>query len=315
MKGPFYQLCSKEGCRDDDFVTCAQMDLINTANAAPPSVLLLGKPRSGKTSLAKELSTRLELVHINVENWIKRLLEKIKAYEPPEDLEEGQEPPKFLSDLEEEVNNALKAGQGPSYQQTVKILKEEIESAPARTKGYILDLTFNKNMETWTKVIRSQNLIGKPDEAGRQAEFSHIIELECDDDEVKLRAKHMLLDPEDGVVYSRWERAERNKPKPIKLDEDGNPIEEEEEDPENAPKKLDDLLMVQRIQDTEAYLEEELTHYNLEERPAMDDLIIRLYEHQYLRLDSAGLTVQELADAAEWRLRPDSTVPLRPAAK
>jgi hypothetical protein len=53
----------------------------------------------------------------------------------------------------------------------------------------------------------------------------------------------------------------------------------------------------------------------LEERPAMDDLIIRLYEHQYLRLDSAGLTVQELADAAEWRLRPDSTVPLRPAAK
>ena len=143
------------------------MDLIDAANTAPPSILLLGKPRSGKTSLAKVLAARLDLVHINVENWISKLLEKIKNYEPPEDLEEGQEPPKFLSDLEEEVNNALKAGQGPSYQQTVQILKEEIASPLARTKGYILDLTFNKNMETWTKVIRTQHLIGQPDETGR----------------------------------------------------------------------------------------------------------------------------------------------------
>jgi len=170
-------------------------------------------------------------------------------------------------------------------------------------------------MDTWQKVIRTQNLIGLPDEAGRMAEFSHIIELECEDEEVKLRAKNMLLDPEDGVVYSRWERAERNKPKPVKLDEDGNPIEEEEEDPENVPKKLDDLLMVQRIQDTDAYLDEELQHYNLEERPAMDDFIIRLYNHQYLKLDSAGLTTEELADAAEWRIRPDKTIPLRPTPK
>jgi len=101
MKGPFYQLCSRQGCSEDDFVNCAQMDLIKAATTAPPSILILGKPRSGKTSLSKVLCTRLDLVHINVENWIARVLEKIKTYEPPDDLEEGQEPPKFLTDLEE----------------------------------------------------------------------------------------------------------------------------------------------------------------------------------------------------------------------
>jgi hypothetical protein len=57
--------------------------------------------------LSQTLAKKLDLAHINVDNWINALLEKIKAYEPPEDLEEGQEPPKWLTDLEEEVNNAL----------------------------------------------------------------------------------------------------------------------------------------------------------------------------------------------------------------
>ena len=76
-------------------------------------ILIIGKPRSGKSTLAKNLAVKLDLVHINVENWIKALLEKIKTYEPPE-VEEGQEPPKWLTDLEESVFNTLKLGGGPS---------------------------------------------------------------------------------------------------------------------------------------------------------------------------------------------------------
>jgi adenylate kinase family enzyme len=70
-------------------------------------ILVIGKPRCGKTTFAKNLAMKLDLVHINVENWINDLLAKIKAYEPPEDLEEGQEPPKWLTDLEENVNQSL----------------------------------------------------------------------------------------------------------------------------------------------------------------------------------------------------------------
>jgi adenylate kinase family enzyme len=50
---------------------------------------MIGKPRSGKTLLAKNLAAKMDLVHINVEAWIAKLLNKIKNYEPPEDLEEG----------------------------------------------------------------------------------------------------------------------------------------------------------------------------------------------------------------------------------
>lgn len=52
-------------------------------------VLIIGKPRSGKTLLSKNLAVKLDLVHINIDNWLAALLQKIKTYEPPEDLEEG----------------------------------------------------------------------------------------------------------------------------------------------------------------------------------------------------------------------------------
>jgi hypothetical protein len=125
----------------------------------------------------------------------------------------------------------------------------------ASTKGFVLDLTYYRTPESWAKIIRSEQLLGPPDASSRMPDFSHVIELECEDPEVRLRAKHMRLDIEDvkeegektlgdGQAYSRWEVADRNKVIPPKLDEEGNPIEEEE-DPENPkPKKLDTMAMV-----------------------------------------------------------------------
>ena len=51
------------------------------------------------------LAQRLDLLHINLENWLSKLLKKIK--EKPEDepeLEEGQVPVKYFTELEEAVN-------------------------------------------------------------------------------------------------------------------------------------------------------------------------------------------------------------------
>jgi hypothetical protein len=61
------------------------------------------------------LAQRLDLLHINLENWLSKLLKKIK--EKPEDeaeLEEGQVPVKYFTELEEAVNLALKSGEGPT---------------------------------------------------------------------------------------------------------------------------------------------------------------------------------------------------------
>lgn len=74
------------------------------------SILIIGKPRSGKSNTAKNLAKKLDLVHITSEKFINDLMAKIAAYEPPEDLEEDQEPPKWLSDFEEEIKTAITTG-------------------------------------------------------------------------------------------------------------------------------------------------------------------------------------------------------------
>jgi hypothetical protein len=97
-----------------------------------------------------------------------------------------------------------------------------------------------------------------------------------DDDEIKLRTETMRVDPKDGVVYSKWEREERKKPKPIPEGEDEAP---EDDDDENAVKPLDETTLVKRINDTEDRIKEELNYYNTMERPAMEELLLNLYDN------------------------------------
>lgn len=93
-----------------------------------------------------------------------------------------------------------------------------------------------------------------------------------EDDDVKLRALNMRVDPTDGNVYSRWDREERKKPKPKKEGEDEPP-----EDDENAVKPLDELALVQRVNDSDDRIKAELTHYKTVERPAVEELLINFY--------------------------------------
>lgn len=200
-----------------------------------------------------------------MENWLNALIEKIKNHDPAEDeVEEGEPPKKWLTDLEEKVQACLLDGSGPSLEISIAILKEQLISPAARTKGFILDLHYfpKENEDSWAKIIRLEDFLGPQHEDGSYTEFTHIIELDYEDEEVKHRASGMLLDPSDGVVYSHWEISERNKPKPKKYDEDGNEIEEEEEEDENAPKKLNTDEMTQRVNDTDEFFLKELNHYN-----------------------------------------------------
>jgi hypothetical protein len=89
MRGPFSALDSKDGLKEDNFYVSAEQDLIDAAKTQAMRVLIVGKPRSGKTVLSKNIAAKLDLVHICLENWLNALIAKIKAYEPPEDLEEG----------------------------------------------------------------------------------------------------------------------------------------------------------------------------------------------------------------------------------
>lgn len=123
MRGPFYDLISKDGPQEDNFVNCGVRDLIDSANQEGLRILIVGKPRVGKTTLTKRLCETLDLVRINADVWIEQLFAKIKDREenPPEESEPeenddagsqvAEKPPKkWLTDLEETVHAKLMAG-------------------------------------------------------------------------------------------------------------------------------------------------------------------------------------------------------------
>jgi len=128
-----------------------------------------------------------------------------------------------------------------------------------------------------------------------------------EDEDIRLRSQNMRVDPADGTLYSRWEREERKKPKPKKEGEEEEPPEEE-----NVIKPLVEKDLVVRVNDTDERIRAELTHFSTVERPAMEELLINFYEDQFIRLDAAGLTPDELTDSVECRLKADEGLPLRP---
>jgi len=90
-------------------------------------------------------------------------------------------------------------------------------------------------------------------------EFTNVIELLCDDDEIRLRALHMRA-TEDNNVTTRWEREELKKPKkPLNEDDDQD---DDADDDENAPKPLDEMTLVHRVQDSVENINSELEYYS-----------------------------------------------------
>lgn len=63
-------------------------DTVQDAGVLPLSIVIIGKPRSGKTTLARNLAQKLDIVHIEPTIMLNALIKKIQEYEPP-DLEEG----------------------------------------------------------------------------------------------------------------------------------------------------------------------------------------------------------------------------------
>ena len=255
--------------------------------------------------------------------------EKKKKEKPP--VEEDEEPKRepqdeWMTELEYCVRNKMRAGEALADIDIDDIIREMVNSPEARTKGFIMDLNFHskEGVEQWGVRLMENEIITDGNE------LTHIIELLADDDEVKLRSRNILITPQNGKPYSAYERKVRNTPKPKKYDENGELIEEEEEvigdpeDPENDPEYLQamglvgpliETQMVKRSCDNPANFAEELELYNMRERNIFDELIVKLYDSTYVKVDVAGLNPEELCESVIQRIKPDQNVPLRPIAK
>ena len=231
-----------------------------------------------------------------------------------------------MTELEYCVRNKMRAGEALADIDIDDIIREMVNSPEARTKGFIMDLNFHskEGVEQWGVRLMENEIITDGNE------LTHIIELMADDDEVKLRSRNILITPQNGKPYSAYERKVRNTPKPKKYDENGELIEEEEEvigdpeDPENDPEYLQamglvgpliETQMVKRSCDNPANFAEELELYNMRERNIFDELIVKLYDSTYVKVDVAGLNPEELCESVIKRIKPDQNEPLRPIAK
>lgn len=56
----------------------------------------------------------------------------------------------------------------------------------------------------------------------------------------------------------------------------------------------------------------ELRHYVTLERPNLDDFLMKLNNDQFLKLDCAGKTPDEILASASWLIQPDTSIPLKP---
>ena len=200
----------------------------------------------------------------------------------------------WLTDLEYDIRNDMRDGKALTIDQIDDIIKLMVNSPAAQTKGFVLDLTFSKNEEElqWGIRLLDKEILVEGNE------LTHIIELLSDDDEVKRRARSLMIVPQSGIVFSKYERTERNKPKPVKLDENGEVIEEEEEEVENAEEltamglmgPLIEQQMVSRGCDDMAKFNREVEYYNMKERNIFDEYIVKLYDSTYIKVDIAGMT-------------------------
>lgn len=319
IRGPFYKLQSKCGPAEDDFEKCGSNDLIDIANKEVVKMMILAKPRSGKTTLAKQLEKRLNLVRVAADAWIDNLFKKIKDREenPPEEepapeLEEGQEaPPKksWLQPLEESVVEQLKAGGAPSENEICQMLTAMIASPEAQTRGFVVDLDFSYQADkpnSWVRRTIQHNILGGQ-------ELTHIVELLEDNHETKARASGLFQTPADGQVFSKWQRDVRaNRKKPV--DEDGQEIEEEEE-VAALYKVLPRLDLVTRVCDNEENIQNEISQYDSPERPDFDDFIVKMYASTFIKVPTAGLNPDEIAESVAYRLKPNTSEPITPYAK
>ena len=187
--------------------------------------------------------------------------------------------------MEVKVQTQLEEGSAIDLESIEEMIKLQIASAKAATKGFVLDLDFSEKAgKTWFNRIRDGRLFG-------DLTLTHIVDLVLDETEVALRAKNIRQNADTGVIFSKWERDEIRKPKPVKLDENGDPIEEEEpdEDDENAPPKLpSEAELLTRACDEKEAMVGEVEHF-MREQKDFDDLINQLYDSTYVKVDIAGL--------------------------
>ena len=291
-------------------------DLIEYAKQETLAILVIGKPKCGRTTLCQSLSQRLGVELVSIEAYIEKVFAKIREVDEnggPERDEDGN-PIEFLTPVQRAVIDSLQNGESVPQDLLIELINSNLSTEATAFRGFLFDFPLYDTEEksySWLDCL----LRGDIKLPSGIVRFTHVIDLTCTDQEARHFASSIMEHPEDIKITSLYERQILRKPKPIKLDEDGNPIEEEIEEEElERLKKTDANLLVYRANESIGVIQRQLLLYS-ELYPTIHNYFIAgLPKSRHIEIDVSGLNPQEVLDACLAKLGNEIT-PLRSLTK
>lgn len=293
----FHQYLSKQSALPIDNRDPYVEDLIDYAKKESLQILVIGKPKLGKTTFCKDLAKLLDIYHIEFGILLDRIIQKLKLSEENPELDEEGQPKDPLNQLEREIINEIKQGQAVSNEFLLELLNNELENPLVIQKGFVLDIPLYDNR--WVNLIIDGGMKLPQDNCRF---FTHIIDLIASDEEINHFASNIKENQEDFGLYSQLDRYLLSKPKVINEDE---PVPDEEE--EKKPLIEFDLL----IRPNEILLENPLNIYNTKIYPMLKEIFSFMSVSQYINIPVSGLTSIEISSIVISKLGPE-VYPLRP---
>ncbi|EGR31735.1 hypothetical protein IMG5_103090 [Ichthyophthirius multifiliis] len=307
----FRQFISKGGKIPQDTLDAYKEDVLEYANKRPLQMLVMGKPKTGKSKFCSLLQKKIDIIHIEAGFLIEKLMIRVKENEANATEEE---PDKSLP-WEKEIVKELLEGKSISGNNLIELINNELQNDLPQNKGFILDvpLCFSQGEVDWIDAI-IKNKVALPKIGCRY--FSHIIEFSCEDDDVlKFGGSVMELYGENLKIFSEREREISRQPKK-RLNDDGEEVPEEEEaneEDEEGKKPLFENEMLYRPCEVEQILKEHLNQYNNLQRKRANEFLQHLTENEHIVVNLNGQSDEELVEYI-YQCLGDEVQPLRPLA-
>lgn len=220
----------------------------------------------------------------------------------------------FLTPLEKSIMESLKNGEEVPQNLIIDLINYHLNTELTYFKGFIFDFPlYDVEDRSYSWLERLTN--GDIKLPHKMKQFTHVIDLDCTEQEARFVASSIMEHPEDVKISSMYEREILRKPKPIKLDEEGQPIEEEEEEEEiEKKKKADENILVYRANESIGIVQRQLHQYSESYAQIHELYINALPDSRYIHVDVSGLNPKEVLDACLMKLG-NEIIPMRPLAK
>lgn len=252
-------------------------DIVALAGQPVYKVLITGKARTGKTTVAQGLAEQIGVRHIEPGKLVESIILKSKPV--PEEEDSDTIPQSSLSAIEQSALEELLSGQALSTALILQLVRGAIAQPESQSKGFLVDLPWSNG--------EMVDLI-----SDLEVTWTHVVELHGEDEDLERRLKGVQMDPQTGKLYTCEDitRALEVPSPPIKSADSS----EEEEAEAIEPVKLNREEFVSRPEDEVWTLSVQWHSYDSHTLPRLRQALAAFPALQFLSVPLAGLSPSEI---------------------